>query len=69
VQEGGSVDLNTGSVEDLNRLGAGMIGRRIVGGRPYASPEDLVNRRVLTRKDFDRIKAQIVVQTSPVANP
>lgn len=62
--EAGVVDLNTGSVEDLNRLGAGMIGRRIVGGRPYASPDDLVTRRVLTRRDFDQIRTQVVVQGS-----
>ena len=65
----GLVDLNSASVEDLNRLGAGMIGRRIVGGRPYSSPEDLVSRRVLTRADFDRIKARAVVQVPPAAAP
>lgn len=64
---GRSVDLNTGSVEDLNRLGAGMIGRRIIGGRPYTSPDDLVTRRVLTKRDFDLIKAQVVVQSAPAA--
>ena len=28
------IDLNTASVEELNALGAGMIGRRIVAYRP-----------------------------------
>ncbi|GEP07905.1 hypothetical protein MOX02_59430 [Methylobacterium oxalidis] len=59
---GTSIDLNTASVEELNALGAGMIGRRIIAFRPYASPEDLVNRRVLKRSDFEVIKTAITVR-------
>ncbi|MGH1571816.1 ComEA family DNA-binding protein [Methylobacterium sp. P31] len=59
---GGSVDLNTASVEQLNALGAGMIGRRIIEFRPYASPEDLVTRRVLKRADYETIKAAITAR-------
>ncbi len=55
----GRVDLNTASVAELNALGGGMIGRAIVGGRPYASPEDLLAKRVLNRATFVRIKDQI----------
>jgi DNA uptake protein ComE-like DNA-binding protein len=53
------VDLNSASVADLNALGGGMIGRAIVGGRPYASPEDLLAKRVLNRATYERIKDQI----------
>lgn len=57
------VDLNTASVEELNKLnGAGMIGRSVVKGRPYASPEDLINKRILNRSTYDRIKDQITVR-------
>jgi hypothetical protein len=55
----GLVDLNSASVEELNRLGAGRIGRAIVRGRPYASTEDLVRKRVLNRSRFARIKEQV----------
>jgi DNA uptake protein ComE-like DNA-binding protein len=53
------VDLNSASVAALNALGGGMIGRAIVGGRPYASPEDLLAKRVLNRATYERIKDQI----------
>ena len=55
----GRVALNSASVADLNALGGGMIGRAIVGGRPYASPEDLLAKRVLNRATYERIKDQI----------
>lgn len=62
VAPGGSVDLNTASVEQLNGLGAGMVGKRIIEFRPYTSPEDLLTRRVLKRADYDTIKNAITVR-------
>jgi len=67
VPAGGSaeapVDLNKGSVEELNKLnGAGSLGRAIVRGRPYKSVEDLVKKRVVRRTAFERIKDQVTVQ-------
>ncbi|WP_262296161.1 ComEA family DNA-binding protein [Microvirga sesbaniae] len=57
------VDLNKGSVEQLNTLrGAGSLGRAIVRGRPYKSVEDLVTKRVVRRTAFERIKDQVTVQ-------
>ena len=57
------VDLNRGTVEQLNNLkGAGSLGRAIVRGRPYRSVEDLVTKRVVRRTVFERIKDQVVVQ-------
>ena len=52
------VDINTASVEELNRLG-GRFGRAIVAGRPYATIDDLVSKRVITRSTFSQIKDQI----------
>ena len=57
-----NVDLNTATVEQLNGLGAGMIGKRIIEFRPYASTEDLISRRVLKRADYDAIKGSITVR-------
>ena len=59
---GGNVDLNTASVEQLNALGAGMIGKRIIEFRPYTTPDELVTRRVLKRADYDAIRAAVTVR-------
>ena len=56
------VDLNSASAEELNGLGGGRIGRAIVNGRPYRSPDDLLQKRVLTRATYEQIKEQIIVQ-------
>jgi Helix-hairpin-helix motif len=56
------VDLNSASVEELNALGGGRIGRAIVNSRPYRSPNELLHKRVLTRATFEQIKGQIIVQ-------
>src|SRR3954468_8675797 len=52
------VDINTASVDELNSLG-GRFGRVVVAGRPYASIDELVSKRVLTRSTFSQIKDQI----------
>jgi DNA uptake protein ComE-like DNA-binding protein len=59
----GLIDLNTASVEALNALrGGGRIGRSIVRGRPYASVEDLVKKRILSRSVYTRVKDQVAVR-------
>ncbi|MGU3544625.1 helix-hairpin-helix domain-containing protein [Methylobacterium sp. A52T] len=67
ASQGQGVDLNTASVEELNALGAGMIGRRIVAFRPYGSPEDLVTRRVLKKADYEAIRAAVAVRQTESA--
>lgn len=59
---GGSLDLNTATVEQLNVLGAGMIGKRIIEFRPYTSADELLTRRVLKRADYDAIKSSVTVR-------
>jgi DNA uptake protein ComE-like DNA-binding protein len=57
------VDLNTASVADLNRLrGGGTIGRAIVAKRPYASVDQLLTKRVLSRTVYERIREQVTVR-------
>ena len=57
----GKVDLNTASVEQLNGLGAAMIGKRVIDFRPYTSPDELLVRRVVKRDNYRLIKAAITV--------
>ena len=57
------VDLNTASVADLNGLrGGGSIGRAIIQRRPYATVDQLLSKRVLSRATYDKIKAQVTVR-------
>lgn len=57
------MDLNTGSITELNGLkGGGMIGRAIAGKRPYASVGELLSKRVLSRATYERIKDQVTVR-------
>ncbi|HEY8381129.1 MAG TPA: helix-hairpin-helix domain-containing protein [Microvirga sp.] len=59
----GRIDLNSASLAELNGLrNGGMIGRAIVQGRPYASMEDLLAKRVLNRATFERIRDQVTVR-------
>ncbi len=60
---GGLVDLNTGSFEELNTIeGGGPVGRAIIKGRPYTSPEQLVTKKVLRRSIYEKIKDKITVR-------
>jgi DNA uptake protein ComE-like DNA-binding protein len=57
------VDLNSASLAQLNDLrGVGPIGRAIIRGRPYATSEDLVQKRVLRRSTYERMKDQVTVR-------
>jgi hypothetical protein len=56
------VDLNTASIEELNGLGGGMIGRAIIGARPYMSVEDLLSKRVLNRATYRLVADQVSVR-------
>jgi DNA uptake protein ComE-like DNA-binding protein len=62
-QTGSGVNLNTATLEELNRLGgAGLIGKAIIRGRPYATPEDLLKKKVLSRAVYNRIKDQVATR-------
>lgn len=59
----GLVNLNTATLEQLNAIdGAGSVARAIMRGRPYASAEDLVTKRILRRSVYERIKDQVTVR-------
>ena len=58
------VNINTASEADLDSLP--QIGpvraKTIIGGRPYASTQDLLTKHVLSQRIFDKIKNQITVR-------
>jgi DNA uptake protein ComE-like DNA-binding protein len=58
-----AVDLNVAPQWRLERLPGitPSMARRIVEGRPYAEPEELIDRGILTRREFERIEDVVVV--------
>jgi DNA uptake protein ComE-like DNA-binding protein len=59
----GKVDLNHATAEELVRLpGISVdVADRIIRHRPYKKLDDLVTRKVLGKKEFARIREQVVV--------
>ena len=68
VREGWSrnktYDLNTASKDELVSLPDMTEGQaeRIIAGRPYRDPNDLVRRRILKKAEYDKIADQITVK-------
>ena len=59
----GKVDLNRASAEEISKV-AGVsaeVAERIVRYRPYKKLDDLVTRKILGKKEFARIREQVVV--------
>jgi len=59
----GKVDLNRASAEEISKV-AGVsaeVAKRIVRYRPYKKLDDLVTRKILGKKEFARIREQVVV--------
>ncbi|HEY1372226.1 MAG TPA: helix-hairpin-helix domain-containing protein [Candidatus Binatia bacterium] len=60
------VDINSASEKELNEL-PGIEHedvRKIVKNRPYTRKDELVSKKVLKQKDYDKIKDQIVASGS-----
>ena len=61
------VDLNAGSrraIENLPGVTPSMA-HRIVEGRPYGDAHELVDRRILTEREFGRIADRVTVRGRP----
>lgn len=58
------VDLNSAAEADIAKLpGVGAAtAKKIVAARPFAKPEDLVSKKLLTQAAFDKIKASVVAK-------
>jgi competence protein ComEA len=59
-----SLDLNTASREQLRSLPGMTDGEadRVIAGRPYDEPSDLVKRHILPRDEYDKIADQITAK-------
>lgn len=61
AQVGGLVNINSATFKDLDSLpGIGETrAQSIISGRPYASPEELVTRKILPKSVYEKIKEKI----------
>lgn len=65
IKEGWSrdrpLDLNSASKQDLTELPgiSAADADKIVAGRPYDSPDDLLSRRILSKAKFDPIADRV----------
>jgi hypothetical protein len=57
------LDLNRAPLRRIEALPGitPSMARRIVEGRPYEEPEDLVERDILTRRELERIRDRVTV--------
>ena len=68
VREGWSrdkpLDLNAATKEDLLKLPGitPVQADRIVAGRPYDDPKDLVTRRILPKTEYDKISDRLTAK-------
>ena len=57
------LDLNTASRRAIEKLPGitPSMARRVVEGRPYEEPHELVERRILTEREFQRVADRVTV--------
>jgi DNA uptake protein ComE-like DNA-binding protein len=60
------ININTAILSELDKfeaqLGVPALSNKIQANRPYATPEELVSKKVITQEQFDKIKEQVTVQ-------
>lgn len=60
------ININTAILSELDKfeamLGVPALSNKIQASRPYASPEELVSKKVVTQEQFDKIKDMVTVE-------
>jgi competence protein ComEA len=58
------VDINTATPEEMAALPVigDAIAKKIVAGRPYKGKDDLVKNKILTAKEYAKIKNKIIAK-------
>ena len=63
---GGPIDLNTASLDEVEQLPGitPSMAQQIVDGRPYNDVDDLVDRKILSNREYQRLKNRVAVKKS-----
>jgi DNA uptake protein ComE-like DNA-binding protein len=58
------LDLNSSTKEQLSALPgvSSAEAARVIAGRPYQRPDDLVNRGIMSRSEYDKIADRVTVK-------
>lgn len=60
------ININTAILSELDKfeaaLGIPALSNKIQANRPYASPEELVSKNVISQEEFDKIKDMVSVE-------
>jgi flagellin-specific chaperone FliS len=60
------ININTAILSELDKfeamLGVPALSNKIQASRPYASPEELVSKKVVTQEQFDKIKDMVTIE-------
>jgi competence ComEA-like helix-hairpin-helix protein len=70
-EQGGLIDINSASTEELDKLpGVGAArAKAIVAHRPYNGKDDLAHRKVIPQNVYDQIKDRIIARQGPTQAP
>jgi len=63
---GKKININSAILSELDKfegqLGVPALSNKIQANRPYASPEELVSKKVITQEQFDKIKDMVTIE-------
>jgi len=63
---GKKININTAILSELDKfeaqLGVPALSNKIQASRPYANPEELVSKKVITQQQFDQIKDMVTIE-------